>query len=166
MRKLFIFTFLFITSHVHAQVEQGDLSATFNFSFLSIDGTGTAIISTKAGYYINNNVELGASPLIILGSGFSQVNLSVFGTYNFLTADAKLLPYAGASLGLIVQSFQTGFSDVPETEANPSYGLYAGSKYFISEKLFADANMNLSGSGVGTIFSINLGVGFLIGKLR
>ena len=166
MKRLVLVILFFGMGYAYAQVEQGDVSAAFNISYLSIDGNGTAIISAKAGYYINNNIELGATPTIILGSGFSSTSIGAYGTYNFLTSDAKLLPYAGGSLGLVVQSYQGPFDDETYVEANPTYGLYAGSKYFMNEKFFADANMNISGSGIGTIFSINLGIGFLVGRLR
>lgn len=169
MKKLVIIIFLFSAGYTYAQVEKGDVTASFNISYTSFDGTGFANLTAKAGYYITNNIEIGATPMIMLGDGFSQTSLGVYGTYNFFTADAKLLPYAGASLGLVFSSFKMpsfGGGEEKITDSDASFGVYGGAKYFITEKLFGDGNLNISGSGLGTIVSVNIGVGFIIGKLK
>ncbi len=168
MKKLVIIIFLFSAGYTYAQVEKGDVTASFNISYTSFDGSGMANITAKGGYYITNNIEIGAIPMIMLGEGFSQTSLGVYGTYNFFTADAKLLPYAGASIGLAFSSIKVSFGGTEEkfTDSTASFGVYGGTKYFITEKLFGDANLNISGSGLGTIVSVNLGVGFIIGKLK
>jgi hypothetical protein len=159
MKKLLLL--ICITGLLHAayaQVEKGDINLTFNVSYTSFSGTGFGLIAGKLGYFVTQNVEAGVTPQILIGDGFSAFGTGIYGTYNFLTADAKLLPYIGGAF-----SFLTG-----DTEST-ALGAYAGTKYFINEKVNIDGGINLStnlGEEGGSIVIFQVGIGFILGKLN
>ena len=152
---------------VFAQQEKGDLAVTFSGTFTAYKGFSYGQIFGKVGYFVTKNVEVGAKPQILLGKGFSGGGLGVYGTYNFLTADAKLVPYAGMEL-----SFLTIKAGGESSLSQTNLGLYGGSKYFVTERMNIDAGMNLSFNiannsdvNLGTIFTFQVGIGFILGKL-
>lgn len=168
MKKLVLIGMLLISSFAYSQIEKGDVALTFNGSYLGTEDYSFGLFSAKVGRYFTQNIEAGITPQLQLGEGFSAFGLGAYGTYNFLTADAKLLPYAGGSLNIFTQSFD-GADSFNSTDA----GLYGGSKYFLTETLNIDANINytfnLANSqdvDLGGTFIFNIGVGFIFGKLK
>jgi hypothetical protein len=152
-----------------AQQKKGDINVTFSGTYTSNKAFSFGQIFAKGGYFITDHVEAGLKPQIMFGDGFSGFGLGAYSTYNFLTKDAKLVPYAGAELNY--SSLSAGGEDAKLTQTN--MGLYGGSKYFITENLNVDAGLNLSfnlGSNpdtdLGTIFQFQVGVGFIIGNIK
>jgi hypothetical protein len=158
MKKLLIIAFVLISFSAFSQVAKGDKNLTFNLSYVGIaDLGGIGILSGKFGYFATDQVEVGVTPQIFFGEVFGAFGSGIYGTYNFLTADAKLLPYAGGAF-----SFLTG-----DLEGS-AIGIYGGSKYFITEAINLDAGLNLSfnlGEGGGTVYTFQLGIGFLFSKI-
>jgi hypothetical protein len=157
MKKLIPILLLLIASAAYCQVQQGDKNVTFALSYTSFDGTGFGLFSGKFGYFVTQNVEAGIAPQFFFGQSLSAFGTGIYGTYNFLTADAKLLPYIGGAF-----SFMTG--DIKST----AIGAYAGTKYFVTDSINIDGGLNFSanlGEVGGTIITFQLGVGFLIGRI-
>lgn len=167
MKKTLLIGLLLISTLTYSQVEKGDISLTFAASYSSISGTSFGLINAKLGRYFTQNIEAGIRPQIMIGEGFTMYGTGVYGTYNFLTADAKLLPYVGADLSFLqTETDLVGFS-------RTDIGAYGGAKYFLTEALNLDAGIVLStqiagdetGADGGT-FLRNLGIGFIFGKLK
>jgi hypothetical protein len=160
MKKLaFILILLAHFNLVSAQVEKGDLSATTNLVFTSTEGSTFGLFFLKGGYFVSEHVEVGSSLQLFFIPDETGVGFGPYGTYNFLTADGKLLPYAGAQFSL----FSLG-----DTNMN-SFGLYGGSKYFLTEAVNVDAGIILAqgfGDVDGFIFTATIGIGVILGKLR
>jgi hypothetical protein len=159
MKKLLLVGLLLISAVAYSQVEQGDKNITFAGYFASADDYKVGQISAKLGYYVTQNIEAGAKPLIMFTQDDTNFGIGVYGTYNFLTQDAKLLPYAGAELFFLPVGDET----------LTTLGLNGGAKYFITESLNIDAGLNLQKSLStdiydGTVFIFQVGVGFLLGK--
>lgn len=174
-----------ITLTCFAQQEKGDLSIQFSGNYVSqnvkFDGANYKMASgniyIKFGQFFTPNIELGVKPNVLI---FLQpdekdikkqhlkanVGFGVYGTYSFLTADAKMIPYAGGEINYI-----------PIADASTvNLGPYAGMKYFIKENINIDANMNYSltvGNSFGTgsfdpggLFMFNIGIGVILGNLN
>lgn len=159
MKKLFLILALCISVSAFAQIEQGDKNVTFSATYIGIEGFSFGIINAKLGYYVTQNIEVGAKPNIIITEESTDFGLGAYGTYNWLTQDAKLLPYAGAEIS---------FLPVGE-ETITTLGIYGGSKYFITERVNVDAGLNLqkslsSDTFDGTVFIFQVGIGFIFGN--
>lgn len=168
MNKLLVFGLLLITSLSYSQIQKGDVGLTFNATYLSTENFSFGMFSAKLGKFFTQNIDAGVKPQLQLGEGFSGFGLGVYGAYNFLTADAKLLPYVGAELNTFSQSF-----DGADTFSKTDIGGYAGVKYFLTESLNIDANMNYlvnvansAEADIGGTFMFNVGIGFILGKLK
>ena len=168
MKKILLVGLLLISTVAFSQVEKGDVSLTFNGSYLSSDDFSFGLFSAKLGRFFTDNIEAGVTPQLQLGEGFSAFGLGAYGTYNILTSDAKLLPYLGGSLNIFTSSIE-GADSFSKTDA----GFYGGTKYFLTESLNIDANMNYTfniansvDADLGGTFMFNIGVGFIIGKLN
>lgn len=159
MKKILLIAILAMPLSVFSQVEKGDINAQGNVTYTSIDGTGTGIIFLKGGYYATQQIETGASLQFIFAAGETGTGIGPYVTYNFLTPDAKLLPYAGAQLS---------FLSFLGTSIN-SGGIYGGTKYFITESVNIDGGLSIQqgfGDFSGTLVTFTLGVGFVLGKLK
>jgi hypothetical protein len=144
---------------VTAQVEKGDLTATTNLTFTTTEGSTLGIFLLKGGYFVSNHVEIGSSLQLFFIPGDTGVGLGPYATYNFLTQDAKLLPYAGAQLSVL---------SLGDFNMN-SFGIYGGSKYFLTEAVNVDAGIVLAqgfGDIDGLVFTASIGIGVILGKLR
>jgi len=175
---------------VHAQQEKGDLSLQFSGNYYSqtVNYGSTEIKSSagniymKVGKFFTQNVEMGVKPNV---SFFPEVDskivdgkiettqklktnvgFGIYGTYSFLTADAKMMPYAGAEISYVPSG----------EESTVNLGPYAGLKYFVTERINIDANtsylINLGSSyedqgdlSIGGLFTFNIGVGVILGKI-
>ena len=174
-----------------AQQEAGDLAIQFSGNYFSQKITfGTTSekffagnIYLKVGKYFTQNLELGLKPNITFFPDFetkivdgeletkkslrTNFGFGIYGTYSFLTQDAKMMPYFGAEISYV----PTG------DESTINLGPYAGVKYFLTEKINIDGNMgylvNLGDTygrnqsvTIGSLFIFNIGVGVILGKLR
>lgn len=167
MKKILFVGLLLISTISYSQVEKGDILGTFNASYMSSEGYSFGIISAKVGRFFTDNIEAGVRPQVQLGEGFTTYGAGVYGTYNFLTEEAKFLPYIGADFSFLqTETDLTGYG-------RSDLGLYGGTKYFLTESLNIDAGMlfttKVSGdaaAGDGGVFMLNLGIGFVFGKLN
>ena len=193
MKKiLFIIAAIAVSYTSYAQQDAGDLSVQFSgnyysqrtkfgdFDFKTFAGN----VYVKIGKFFTPNVELGVKPNV---SFFPELEFELndegeietkqklktnfgfglYGTYSFLTADAKMLPYAGAEISYVPSG----------EESTINLGPYAGVKYFLTENINLDANasylINLGSSyanqtdlEIGGLLTINLGVGVIIGNIN
>ncbi len=161
MKKLLIIMVLLMAvSAAYAQVEKGDINLSGSLSytkFPKIDGMGQ--FDAKVGYFFSSNIEAGTTIQLFFAGGETGFGLGPYASYNFLTQDAKLMPYAGAGF-----SFFT-FSSMTST----SVGLNGGVKYFLTEKINIDTGITLQqsfGDFDGTMFMARIGIGFIMGKLK
>jgi hypothetical protein len=185
MKKSLIILCLFISGTCLAQQEKGDLSIQFSGNFVSQKikylseefRTTQGNIYVKFGQFFTPNVELGVKPNVFFflqpdekdskkKNLKANVGFGVYGTYSFLTANGKMIPYAGGEINYIPVG----------KESTVNLGPYAGVKYFVKENINIDANMNYSfnvgssfGDGylkIGNLLMINIGVGVILGKLN
>jgi hypothetical protein len=185
MKKLFTLMLLFVTAVCLAQQEKGDLSIQFSGNYVSqrikFDGgefrTAGGNIYIKFGQFFTPNIELGVKPNVMF---FLQpdendskkqklktnVGFGVYGTYSFITADGKMIPYAGGEINYVPVG----------KESTVNLGPYGGLKYFIKENINVDANINYN-FNIGSsyedrtadysgLFMLNVGIGVIIGKLN
>ena len=170
MKKILLVGLTLISSITFAQVEKGDITATGNVSwtnmkFKDVDDPFTLTnFSARGGYFFTNNVEAGIS-LSVSGTSVAGESSSTFGfgpyaVYNFLTADGKMLPYLGAN-------FYS--SSTTDQDAINQLGAFGGAKYFLTEVVNIDANLNYTswlGDIKGSSLIFNIGVGINFGKLK
>lgn len=151
---------------VLAQQEKGDKVIRFSGSYSKVEGDdGEAFFDIKLGKFITKNIEVGINPELNLAATESLYLLAAYGTYNFITGNAKLVPYAGITAGaLIIDS--TGI----ETITTATYGGNLGFRYFISEKVNIDTGallVNFQNKDVSvSLLQVNIGFGVIIGSLH
>lgn len=188
MKKLLTIALLALTISAYAQQQAGDLSIQFSGNYNSnkttFDDVETKQFSgnvyIKIGKFFTQNIEIGLKPNIFFygepepvdndpekteNKLRANVGLGLYGTYSFLTADAKFMPYGGAE----VNYFPIG------DESTMNLGPYAGVKYFLSERINIDTNINylinLANSypssdsyKISPLFQLNIGIGVIINK--
>lgn len=161
MRKLILIACMTLVVSISAfsQVEKGDINLSGSLSFQKFsDVDGSGIFDAKGGYYFTQNIEAGANMSVIF-SDATLVGFGPYASYNFLTQDAKLLPYAGANLLFITS----------DNLSVTAFGVNGGAKYFLTEIINIDASMSLqkaTGDLDGTLFVMRVGIGFLLGKIK
>lgn len=160
MKKILLFgVVLFACTAAFSQVEKGDINLSGSLSFTKIsDLDGMGNFEAKGGYYFSQNLEFGGNLNITFGET-PVTGIGPYATYNFLTQDAKLLPYAGANLLFL-------FSDNVNATA---LGVNGGAKYFLNESVNVDAGISfLQGFGDidGSLFIMRVGIGFILGDLK
>lgn len=167
MKKLVLFVFALIVSTVaFSQVEKGDISGTANVSFSSMKPEGTdainmAQVEIRGGYFFTNNIEGGLSLRITNAVEVTTTAIGPYVVYNFLTADAKFLPYLGAN-------FLSQMTNTDGTDAVNQLGAVGGVKYFLTEVVNVDAGLNYTtwlGDFSGSMLTFNLGIGINFGAL-
>jgi outer membrane protein W len=194
MKNIFTLCALVVSVSAFAQQQKGDLSIQFSGNYYQqrvvLDNKnyrfGLGNIYLKVGKYFTDNVELGLKPNAAFSlatevetskSGevtktksklTTNLGFGIYGTYSFLTANGKFLPYAGAELA---------YAPIEDEQAI-NLGPYAGVKYFVTERINVDANlswlMNLGSTYeeprdeylVKPMWNFNIGIGVLIGKLN
>lgn len=170
MKTKILIVLLAVNISVYAQVEKGDMSLSINGSYSKTgDENSFGLINAKFGRFFTQNIEVGVKPQLQFGKGYSGTGLGAYGTYNFLTSAGKLLPYAGLEISTLSQSYDEG-DDISQTDL----GLYAGTKLFFSEAVFVDFGLNVSTNlstsvesyDPGTLIMFNIGLGFILGKLK
>jgi hypothetical protein len=191
MKKVYvlILSLAMLATYSQAQQQAGDLSIQFsgnfnrskykigNFTSKSFNGN----IYVKIGKFFTQNIELGLKPNIfffteqkanpndsrdikyLLRTNFG---LGLYGTYSFLTPAAKFLPYAGAEVSYMPLG----------DDAAVNLGPYAGCKYFLTEKINIDANLNclmtlastfgndLQSVKFSPTWQFNIGIGVIISR--
>lgn len=159
MKKLLLVSLLLISTLAYSQVEKGDFTTQASVTFQSMDGLEIGLIFAKAGYFFTDNIEAGSSLNVIFAAGETGTGIGPFATYNFLLPDGKMLPYAGVQFSL----FSFGGLNIN------SGGLYGGAKYFLTEAVNVDGALSIQqgfGDFDGTIVSVTIGVGIILGKLK
>lgn len=168
MKKLVLFVFaLIVSTAAFSQVEKGDITGTANVSFTSLKPEGTdainmALFNVRAGYFFTNNIEGGLTLSITNAAEITSTGIGPYAVYNFLTADAKLLPYIGANF----LNYNTG---VEGADPINQLGGFGGAKYFLTEVVNIDASLNYTtwlGDLSGSSFTFNLGIGINLGGLK
>jgi hypothetical protein len=189
MKKVYALLLMLASFSTYAQQQAGDLSIQFSGNFATTKyklGSYTTKsfngnIYVKVGKFFTQNIELGLKPNIfffteqkpnpkdaedIKYSLKTNFGLGLYGTYSFLTSDAKFLPYAGAELNYLPLG----------DEASINLGPYAGVKYFLTERINIDANLNClitlastMGNDPGSLrfapsWLFNVGIGVIISK--
>jgi outer membrane protein W len=192
MKSIYTLIFCVLTTAAFSQQQAGDLSIQFsgNYTSNSISFGNTSIktrqgnIYLKLGKFFTPNIELGLKPNVLFSPDIkpdpknsektittlkTSLGLGIYGTYSFLTADAKFMPYGGA---------EVNYLPVSGGDATVNVGPYAGVKYFVTEKINIDANVNYLinlastygnetvGLDISPLFQVNIGVGVIIGKLN
>ncbi|NOT76548.1 MAG: hypothetical protein HOP08_16590 [Cyclobacteriaceae bacterium] len=155
MKKLlFLILFTGVISAASAQQQEGDFQIQAQATYFSAAGTSGGFLYLNASKFLTQNIELGVSPIISFGDGAS-VNLSLFGNYNFLTSDAKFVPYAGVQILIY---------NLGGKESLTGFGLKGGLRYFITERVNVDVGPNVTFLAGTTVFIFNAGLGFIIGR--
>jgi len=168
MKKI-ILLFVVVTASfaAYSQQEKGDKVINGNVNFTKQkDSDASATITLKVGQFLTQNLEVGFSPSITVGGGTTTTDLSIYGNYNFLSADSKLVPYIGANLGVI----DIGVPNQDEHLVSVLYGANAGVRYFFGEKTFFDAGFDYKAfsfeTGSSNSIGLKLGIGVIIGSLK
>jgi hypothetical protein len=194
MKNIFTLCALVVSLSAFGQQQKGDLSIQFSGNYYQqryvFDKQsyrfGIGNVYLKVGKYFTENIELGLKPNASFSMMTTEVTsktgevtdtknkfttnlgFGIYGTYSFLTANGKFLPYAGAELA---------YAPIDDEKAI-NLGPYAGVKYFVTEKINVDANlswlMNLGSTSeksrddyaVKPMVNFNIGIGVLIGKLN
>lgn len=186
-----IFTF-FITICCFAQQKAGDLALQFSGNFVTqrfeIDNVPSRVIQgniyVKIGKFFTQNLEMGVKPNLFFSPDIkvntkdptknqttikTNVGFGLYSAYSFLTANGKFNPYGGAE----VNYQPTG------DEAFVNLGPYVGIRYFVTERINIDTNLNWlinlgstygnsvrnSGLEISPALNLNIGVGVVLGKI-
>ena len=180
----------------NAQVQKGDdvLSVAASFNTQASSPTSFTVTGQLAyERYLSQRVALGIGPFITMvtskGSLSGLFGGNLFCNYGFITGDGKFYPYLGLQLS-VSQSVSSNDSDSGGTTENgtnlPSSGnttvgffgggAKAGAKYFVSDRINLDLNVNYSTNfystvngeqqdiGTGGIVQVFFGVGVIVGR--
>jgi hypothetical protein len=167
MKKLLLIVFLGLGTVAYAQVEKGDISATANISYQSDKPEGGDAINMtqfniRGGYFFTNNIEAGASVLVIGTGDITMTGFGPYAVYNFLTSGGKFLPYVGANYF----RFDMGLEGL---DPIGQIGGFGGFKYFLTEAVNVDTSLNYTswmGDYSGSSIRLNIGIGINFGKLK
>jgi outer membrane protein W len=190
---LTLIIFFGINTVTIAQVQKGDMNIGFSSSVSTESGNPinmniTGLLSIER--YFTDNISVGVGPILSLitskGSLTSVYGVNIYGNYNFLTNNGKLLPYFGI-LGSINQSISNNDSRADSngnqtvSSGNTTVSFYglggkAGTKYFITERINLDININYATNisskvngveleiGEGGQIQLFAGIGVILGK--
>jgi outer membrane protein W len=191
MKKLAIVVLLIITTSAYAQIEKGDKEVSFsaNVNLATEGGGGNGSVNLSTNKYLTANFSLGVSLSTFFYSGPADYTdptagnelkmipyIGVFANYNFLTANAKVVPYIGVdyTLSLIeVPDFVVDISngtvyDLTYYESLHFLGGKAGVKIFMTETVNLDLNAKYQtllsgpeGYNAGNI-AFNFGIGIIL----
>jgi hypothetical protein len=189
MKKVYVLILWLVSITTYAQQQAGDLSIQFSGNYstssIEIDGRKTKFfngnIYVKVGKFFTPNLELGLKPNIfftpkekvnpndeedIKYSLKTDFGMGLYGTYSYLLPNGKVMPYGGAEVNYTPRG----------EDASVNLGPYAGVKYFLTEKINIDANLNYlitlastqgndtKGVDFSPILMFNIGIGVIISK--
>jgi len=170
MKKLLLFVLMAVGTASFAQVEKGDISGTANVAFMNNnykdldDPINITMFNLRGGYFFTDNIEAGLSVSLsginAVGEKTSTVGIGPYAVYNFLTADGKILPYAGANYLSQKSTDQDAIGQI---------GAFGGMKYFLTEVVNIDTSINYTswlGDIKGSSLLFNVGIGINFGKLK
>ena len=198
IRLLVSFPLIFAVNAVQAQVQKGDNLLGFSSSVSTQSSSPSSInVTVLLSYerYLTRKLALGAGPFVsmITARGYMMgiYGGNVFANYGFITGDGKFYPYVGI-LGSVSQSVSTQDTNFQTTQSSDAdkrigdsgnstvsfYGAGAkvGSKFFVTERINIDLNVNYSTNissvvngevvkyGEGGIVQIFAGIGVILGK--
>jgi len=158
---LLVFLFTSIRAQEFEGIEKGDKEVSFFGMVMAARYATMGYLSLSGGYYFTDKLMAGAAPGVIIASGFSDFNLTLFGTYNFVT-DKPAFPYLKASLSQL--SFKTYDGTIPFF-SNMSLQAGGGYKFFFSERFAWDSNATIGfnfGSPVQVKLTILTGLTFIL----
>lgn len=189
---IILFSALFF-NNAFSQVQKGDFNIGLSSSFTTQSGSPqniniTGLLSVER--FFTNNISVGLAPLLTIITAKSSLTsiygVNVFGNYNFLTKGAKFLPYVGlvASINQSIsnQDSKTGQNGNQVVDSgNTTVSFYgiggkAGAKYFLTERINLDANVNYATNlssrvngeelpiGEGGQLQLFFGLGVVLGK--
>ncbi len=182
MKKILTIVLLFVSIVSFSQVEKGDkeIGVFGNFNAPTEGAGGSGSIAVSLTNYFSPNFSLGVSMLMSFytapsfSTGENELKLTpflgVFATYNFLTSNAKLLPYVGAeySFSWVETVEPTLAGPIVALEALHYAGGKAGMKIFITEMVNFDVNLKYQtllagpeGYNAGNI-GVNFGIGVIL----
>ena len=185
------------TTETHAQVQKSDQNLGFGFDIRSLSGDGkqsnTNLFVTYT-YYLSNRISIGLGPRFgwqtnsssnqdattgettITTTKTSTIGYNAFLNYSFISENGFAMPYFGGQFLRFIQK-------QPNTDniVMNSYGVNAGIKFFITERLNVDNNVSytwvtqetktINSGGIpieldleGTVLQINVGLGYIIGR--
>jgi hypothetical protein len=192
MKKLITVALLLASFLSFSQVQKGDkeIGVFGNFNAPTEGGGGSGAISVMLNQYLTKSLSLGISTTMSFYSapdpatGDNELKITPFiggfVTYNFLTANGKLMPYLG---------LEYTFSWIETTEAHtlpaPPYVYYidvledlhfvggkGGMKIFITEMVNFDINLKYQtlisgpeGYNAGNI-GVNFGIGIILPRKK
>jgi outer membrane protein W len=189
MKKVYVLILSLASFTTYAQQQAGDLSIQFsgNYTSSSIEVAGRKTkfyagnVYVKVGKFFTPNLELGLKPVLYFSPDVkinpkdandikyklkTDFGMGLYGTYAFLLPGGKFMPYGGAELNYKPQG----------DDATLNLGPYAGVKYFLTEKINIDANINylitlastygndLQNVKISPTLQFNIGIGVLISK--
>ena len=108
----------------------------------------------------------GVEPSIMLSSLFTQLSLGVYGTYNFILPDAKMVPYAGLRLSTALRSLKVtdiNGGSTHDNKGSANFGVYGGLRYFITERVSVDSGLSYD-IGQINVLQFQIGLGVIIGR--
>ncbi len=187
--KLTLLSILFALT-AFGQQEKGDLAIQFSGNYISqkIEAAGFSLnvssgnIYLKIGKFVSQKLELGVKPNLSFQpgrSGLETAGVDVsfgfgsYATYSFLTEGAKAFPYLGAEV-----NFSPAGKDADgNSQMTINLGPYAGLKYFLNEKVNLDVGFNYMANvannfdagadlKIGGLFTFNVGIGVILGKVN
>jgi len=169
-----------LCSAASAQQERGDVELSISGLYLKSVGSdfgfSSGTVNGKIGFFVTDNFEIGVFPSLtissttttrprfdsrgrIIGEEKETTTETTFGSGSFMTvsllANAKTVPYFGG---------QFYIPDFDNTDVSYA-GVYAGSKFFLTEKAFFELSGNylfaISEATEGGLLLFSAGFGFL-----
>lgn len=125
---------------------RGSLGLSLTIQHTEIDYSGdtgeadTRFIIGSLGYFVTDNIEINFAPTVIYieAEGEEVTMYSYFGNvkYNFFSSGQTAVPYLGLQAGI------SGAEYGGDSDSNFAYGGMAGVKFFLTEDLSFDAEVN------------------------
>lgn len=185
MKNLCFIGIILISISTFAQVEKGDkeLAMFGNFNAPTEGPGGSGTLGFTASNYLSPHFSLGVSMMMTFYSGQnfntgeSELKmtpfLGTFATYNFITANGKVMPYIGAQFDFTwVETVDpifngTDFDYIVILEGITYMGGKAGLKIFMTEMINFDINLKYQTllSGPEGFTAGNIGINFGIGVI-
>lgn len=117
---------------------QKAISANANLNWVDTgdDTTDYQILTVGFSYFPKDFLEAKGGLMILNAEDFTAYSLLAQCNYLFFKPDTVIVPYAGVQLGF------SGYDYDGDDDTAVSYGLQGGAKYFLSEDLSVNAELN------------------------